>query len=66
MNRIQRLINDLPDIYDAALITTVTNREYMTRFLSSDGALLVFKNDAYFIIDSRYYEAAKSTVQGQP
>ena len=64
MNRIQRLINDLPDIYDAALITTVTNREYMTRFLSSDGALLVFKNDAYFIIDSRYYEAAKSTVQG--
>lgn len=41
-----------------ALITSEVNRLYFTEFKSSDGYLLVSKNGAVFITDSRYFEAA--------
>lgn len=42
-----------------ALILSETNRLYFTEFQSSDGFLLVSKNGAKFITDSRYIEAAE-------
>ena len=64
MNRIERLKNRLPYGWQGVLVTTETNREYMVSFLSSAGTLLVFPGQAYFIIDSRYVEAAKKHVVG--
>ena len=64
MNRIERLKNRLPHGWQGVLVTTETNREYMVSFLSSAGTLLVFPGQAYFIIDSRYVEAAKKHVVG--
>ena len=52
----------LPDGTDAALITSPENRFYFTGFKSSSGYLLVTKNSASFITDSRYIEAARKSV----
>lgn len=64
MNRIERLKTRLPRSYQGAIIVSDTNREYMAHFLSSAGTLLIFPENAYFIIDSRYVEAARKRVVG--
>ncbi len=46
----------------AFLISSPENRRYLTGFESSDGYLLVTKNEAIFLIDSRYIEAAQSII----
>jgi Xaa-Pro aminopeptidase len=63
MNNYDNLRRKL-DIHGAcALITSPVNRRYFTGFSSSDGFVLIFESDAYFLADSRYYEAAKNTVK---
>lgn len=47
---------------EAALITSDSNRFYLTGFNSSAGCVLITKETAYFLIDFRYFEKAKSTV----
>lgn len=47
---------------DAVLITDEKNQRYATRFAFTDGAVIVTKNNAYLITDSRYVEAAEKAV----
>jgi Xaa-Pro aminopeptidase len=47
-----------------AMITSPVNRRYFTGFNSSDGFLLVFENEAFFLTDSRYTEAAEREAHG--
>lgn len=47
----------------ALLVTSEANRFYLTGFHSSAGAVLVTKEQAYFLIDFRYVEKAKSVVK---
>jgi len=54
---------NMPENIDAAIITGDTNRRYYTGFKSSAGTLLVTREKCYFIIDFRYYEAAKQQVK---
>lgn len=61
MNRIETLRRQLPE-NACALITSDVNRRYFTGMKSSAGTLIVFKNSAYLIIDSRYIEKAQDTV----
>lgn len=49
----------------AALITTDTNRRYISGFSSSAGVLVVTKDMGYLFIDSRYYEKAKDTAENR-
>lgn len=49
---------------DAILLLNVYNRRYATGFPSSDGAVIVTSEKAFFITDSRYIEAAKINVTG--
>ena len=64
-NRINKLLQKLPEDVDAVLIHSGVNRQYFTSFPSSAGTLLVIKNaEAYFIIDFRYYEKAQKEVNG--
>lgn len=56
--RIDALRQQLLD-KSAALITSDTNRFYLTAFKSSAGVVLVTKESAYLLVDFRYYEAAK-------
>lgn len=59
INNIKKLQAKLKDESCAALIYSEHNRYYFTGFPSTDGILLVTKNAAVFLIDSRYIEAAK-------
>ena len=47
---------------DAALITDEKNQRYATGFAFTDGAVVVTRERAFLITDSRYTEAAQKTV----
>ena len=59
---INKLKEFLKNDREAILICSEVNRRYFTGFPSSDGYLLVTKNDAVFFTDSRYIEAAQKAV----
>ena len=44
--------------YGAALFFDEVNMHYISGFFSTDGFLLVDKEETALVIDSRYYEAA--------
>jgi Xaa-Pro aminopeptidase len=48
---------------DAALITSLPNRRYLSGFPSSAGFVLITRNESYCIVDFRYYEAAQKAVK---
>ena len=47
----------------AALVVSEPNRFYLTGFHSSAGSVVITKEKAYFLIDFRYVEKAKSVVK---
>ena len=55
---LQNILND----GEAFLITSGSNRFYLTGFNSSAGAVYVSRKSAVFFIDFRYYEKAKNTI----
>ena len=64
MQRINNLCNLLrQNDVDSALILSRNNRLYFSGFDSSDGAVLFTKNEVYFLVDFRYFEAAKKEVK---
>ena len=52
----------LKNKYEAVIIFSEVNRRYFTGFPSSDGYLVVTKDDAVLFVDSRYVEAAEKSV----
>ncbi len=62
-NRLLRFKNSLAPNVDAAIILDNTNKRYLTGVNTDDaGTLVVTKNSAYFIIDSRYIEVVERSV----
>lgn len=47
----------------ALLVASVPNRFYLTGFETSDGYVLITPENAYFLIDFRYFEKAKEIVK---
>ncbi len=47
---------------DACLITSCSNRYYLSGFRSSDGIVFLTRDKAYLIVDFRYYEMACNKV----
>jgi Xaa-Pro aminopeptidase len=47
---------------DAVLIRSAPNRQFATGFSSSEGLVIITRSRAYFIVDFRYIEAARSAV----
>lgn len=47
---------------EAIIVSSPENRRYFTTFPSSDGYLIITKNDAVFFTDSRYIEAAQKSI----
>lgn len=64
INRMQAFSQAMPAEMDSALITSEVSRAYMLGFPSSAGTVVVTRDKHYFIIDSRYIEAAQETVKG--
>ena len=62
--RCQRLAQQMPQGFEAALITTESNRFYFLDLDTWDaGTLLVFPDESVFFIDPRYLEIAQQTVK---
>ncbi|MDR0984168.1 MAG: Xaa-Pro peptidase family protein [Ruminococcus sp.] len=61
--RIEKLIKNLPENVNCALITSNINRKYFTGMKSSAGVLAVFRDGAYLFIDFRYIEKARKMVK---
>lgn len=61
-NRVDKLKNALDD-NEALLIKSDANRFYISGFHSSAGIVFITKKNAYFLIDFRYFEKAKSEVK---
>lgn len=59
-------MSNFPDGTDAAIITSDENRRYLTDMKSSAGTLIVTRKTAYFIIDFRYIDKAKSIITDFP
>lgn len=59
---IKKIAKILKNDTTAILISSAENRRYITGFPSSDGYLLITKNDAVFFTDSRYIEAASKVI----
>lgn len=51
------------DKKSALLVASVPNRFYLTGFETSDGYVLITKDEAVFLIDFRYVEKARETVK---
>ena len=62
INKIKKLQNSLAD-GSAYLIISELHNFYLTGFKSTDGALLIDKNNAYLLVDSRYIEACELAVK---
>jgi Xaa-Pro aminopeptidase len=63
MNSYDKLRANLDLKGSCALITSPVNRRYFTGFNSSDGYLLIFEDEVFFLVDSRYFEAALGAVK---
>ncbi|MBQ8783997.1 MAG: aminopeptidase P family protein [Clostridia bacterium] len=63
---IQKLQKSLPRSCDGILITSEENRRYFTGFHASNGMLIVTHNNALFLTDSRYIEAAQNKITACP
>ena len=63
MDRIQALVEKLPQEVDGALIPSTVNRHYFTGLRSSAGVLLVTRKGCSALLDFRYIEVARRTIQ---
>ncbi|HHU22828.1 MAG TPA: aminopeptidase P family protein [Clostridiales bacterium] len=64
MSNIKKIRNEMSNAeIDALLLISPVNRLYATGFHSSNGAVVITKDWAFFITDSRYIEAAEKTVR---
>lgn len=52
----------LPEGIDAAIITSDENRRYFTDMKSSAGTLIFTRKNAYFVIDFRYIDKARTVI----
>ena len=59
MNRIEQLSQWLEDERSGALITSEVSRRYLSEYASTDGIMLITKEESYFLIDARYFDHAK-------
>ena len=62
MEKIYKLQEFLKNSHEAILIHSPENRRYFTDFPSTDGYLVITKDNAVFFTDSRYIEAAQKSI----
>ncbi len=63
-DKISKLIKKVPlGADEAALVISPVNRRYLSGFKSSEGLIFITQDESYFLVDFRYYEAAKKQIQ---
>ena len=63
MEKIECLINLMPREIDGFIVSDCVNRSYLSNFSSTAGLILGTKEKAYLLLDFRYYEMAKNSVE---
>ena len=63
MEKIESLINLIPDEIDAFIVTDFLNRRYLTNFSSTAGVVLGTREKVYLLVDFRYFEMAQNLVK---
>jgi len=63
-DRLSRLVAQLPEEADGALVTSQVCRLYLTGYNADTGFLLVTRGGCAFVTDSRYIEAASNALEG--
>lgn len=61
-NHLENLHRRIPDGTDGILVISQVNRLYCTGFASSNGTLLLCRDDAVFYTDGRYIENAEKSI----
>ena len=64
MDQLLKIMQELPNDVDCAMVSSDVNRRYLTGFFSSAGVLVITHNAAYLLVDFRYYEMAVSRAKG--
>lgn len=64
MDQLLKIMQELPNDVDCAMVSSDVNRRYLTGFSSSAGVLVITHNAAYLLVDFRYYEMAVSRAKG--
>ncbi len=64
LDRIQRVIAQLPEEADGALVTSQVSRFYLTGYNADTGYLIITRKGCAFVTDSRYIEAAAAALEG--
>ena len=63
-NKIPKLVQKISlDMESAILVVSAVNRYYLSGFNSSDGIIFITRDESYFFVDFRYYEAAKHQIK---
>ena len=65
MTKLEKLREEMDGCVDAIILFDEINQHYISDFKSSDGAILVTKENAYFITDFRYLEASKKVLSDE-
>ena len=60
MNKVNKIIESMPEEIDGVIITENMNRRYFSNFSSTAGAVVITKERGYLLLDFRYYEMAKN------
>ncbi|MBF0709227.1 MULTISPECIES: M24 family metallopeptidase [Bacillales] len=65
MERIEKLRQSFTEYdIDAMLITSASNRRYISQFTGSSGVVLITEKEAKFVTDFRYMDQAREQAQG--
>ena len=64
MDQLLKIMQELPDEVDCAMVSSDVNRRYLTGVSSTDGVLVITRSVAYLLVDFRYYEMAVSRAKG--
>ncbi len=63
-NRIDKLVAQLPEDVDGAIVTSQVNRHYLSGYNADTGWLVITKGGTGFVTDFRYTEAASAALNG--
>ncbi len=65
MSRLDKFRANMTDDYDAYIVTSELNNRYLSGVNYTDGFLVITREKAFLLADSRYIEVAKNTAEEQ-
>lgn len=64
MTQLERFVSNFPEGVDAGLVISYPARYYFTKVSTSNGILIITKEQSYFLTDGRYIELCHNNMKG--